>query len=197
LKPLQVCLAVFASLLAAPAGAGITYERVTVGNPGNGTDTSGRPDTAGFGRVDYSYQIGKYDVTIGQYTAFLNAADPTGTNSNGIWNSQMQNNLNIAGISYDADASNGSKYSVINNGGSSANRPITCVSWFDAARFANWMTNGQGGPGTTETGAYDLATAAPQGHRILIGLFSSENPFQDIVAPPCLESFAPNRAFFH
>jgi len=36
-----------------------------------------------------------------------------------------------------------------------------------------------------------------QGHRILIGLFSSENPFQDIVAPPCLESFAPNRAFFH
>jgi hypothetical protein len=38
---------------------------------------------------------------------------------------------------------------------------MTFVSWFNAARFANWMTNGQGGPGTTETGAYDLATAAP------------------------------------
>ena len=34
------------------------------------------------------------------------------------------------------------------------------MSWFDTARFANWMTNGQGG-GSTEAGAYDLATAAP------------------------------------
>jgi formylglycine-generating enzyme required for sulfatase activity len=33
------------------------------------------------------------------------------------------------------------------------------VSWFDAARFANWMTNGQGGPETTETGAYTLNNA--------------------------------------
>jgi formylglycine-generating enzyme len=167
LKPLQVCLAVFASLLAAPAGAGITYERVTVGNPGNATDPSGRPNTAGFGRVDYSYQIGKYDVTIGQYTAFLNAADPNGTNPNGIWNSGMQNDSNIAGISYNAVAAAGSKYAVMSPAGyvptsgvTAANRPITYVSWFDAARFANWMTNGQGA-GSTETGAYDLATAAP------------------------------------
>ena len=167
LKTLSLWLAALACLLAAPAGADqITYEMVTVGNPGNGTDTSGRPNTAGFGSVDYSYQIGKYDVTIGQYTAFLNAADPTGRNPNDIWNSQMQDNLNIAGISYNALASDGSKYSVIGPFGTAygqtgANRPITYVSWFDAARFANWMTNGQGGPGTTETGAYDLATAAP------------------------------------
>jgi hypothetical protein len=40
-------------------------------------------------------------------------------------------------------------------GVTAANRPITYVSWFDAARFANWMTNGQGS-GSTETGAYDL-----------------------------------------
>ena len=68
--------------------------------------------------------------------------------------------FNIAGISYTSEASAGAKYAVINNGGDSSNRPITFVSWFDAARFSNWMTNGQGGPGTTETGAYDLATAA-------------------------------------
>ena len=36
-----------------------------------------------------------------------------------------------------------------------------------------------------------------QGYRILIGLFSSENSFQDIVAPTCLESLASNRALFH
>jgi formylglycine-generating enzyme required for sulfatase activity len=115
--------------------------------------------------VDYSYQIGKYDVTIGQYTAFLNAADPTGMNPNGIYNSSMRTDRNIAGISYDDGASNGSKYSVIGPFGAiqipqatAANRPITYVSWFDAARFANWMANGQGS-GSTENGAYDLATA--------------------------------------
>jgi hypothetical protein len=36
-----------------------------------------------------------------------------------------------------------------------------------------------------------------QGYRILIGLFSSENSFQYIVAPTCLESLASNRALFH
>jgi formylglycine-generating enzyme required for sulfatase activity len=32
---------------------------------------------------------------------------------------------------------------------------VVYVSWFDAARFANWLANGQGG-GSTETGAYTL-----------------------------------------
>jgi formylglycine-generating enzyme required for sulfatase activity len=36
-----------------------------------------------------------------------------------------------------------------------ANRPVVYVSWFDAARMANWMMNGQGS-GSTETGAYTL-----------------------------------------
>jgi formylglycine-generating enzyme required for sulfatase activity len=36
-----------------------------------------------------------------------------------------------------------------------ANRPVVYVTWFDAARMANWMMNGQGS-GSTETGAYTL-----------------------------------------
>ena len=59
-------------LLAVPAHA-VTIDMVTVGNPGNANDTI----DAGYGAVNYEYQIGKYSVTIGQYTAFLNAADPT------------------------------------------------------------------------------------------------------------------------
>ena len=39
-----------------------------------------------------------------------------------------------------------------------ANRPVNYVSFWDAARFANWLHNGQPtgpqGPGTTEDGAY-------------------------------------------
>jgi formylglycine-generating enzyme required for sulfatase activity len=42
----------------------------------------------------------------------------------------------------------------------STNHPIAYVSWGDAARFANWLHNGQPsgaqGPSTTETGAYAL-----------------------------------------
>ena len=135
-----------ACLVAAPASAAqITYDMVTVGNPGNANDTGG----SGIGAVAYSYQIGKYDVTIGQYTAFLNAAAVTDTYA--LYNSSMGSDGKIKGIQQ--DGSSGSyTYSVIG----SANRPITYVSWFDAARFANWMTNGQGGPGTTEDGAYTL-----------------------------------------
>jgi len=152
LKALSLGLAALACLLAVPAlAAPITIDMVTVGNPGNANDTGGTNN----GAVNYEYQIGKYDVTIGQYTAFLNAADANGTNPNGIYNASMGTDLNIAGISYTAGASAGAKYSVINNGGDSSNRPITYVSWFDAARFANWMTNGQGA-GSTETGAYTL-----------------------------------------
>jgi formylglycine-generating enzyme required for sulfatase activity len=151
-KPLPLWLAALACLLAAPAGAEpINYTMVTVGNPGNANDTGGTFN----GAVNYEYQIGKYCVTIGQYTAFLNAADPNGENPNGIYNSSMATNLNIAGISYTSGASAGSKYAVISNGGDSSNRPITYVSWFDAARFSNWMTNNQGS-GSTETGAYTL-----------------------------------------
>jgi formylglycine-generating enzyme required for sulfatase activity len=155
LKTLSFGLAALACLLAAPAlAAPITIDMVTVGNPGNVNDTGGTNN----GAVNYSYQIGKYDVTIGQYASFLNAADPNGTNPNNIYNSSMATDRNIAGISYTSGASAGSKYAVISNGGDSSNRPITYVSWFDAARFANWMTNGQGA-GSTETGAYTLNNA--------------------------------------
>ena len=74
-----------------PAAPLVQYGLVTVGNPGNS------PDTTGFGAVSYTYQIGKYDVTIAQYAAFLNAvakADP-----NGLYNNNMAIDLNIAGIS--------------------------------------------------------------------------------------------------
>jgi sulfatase modifying factor 1 len=147
-KTLSVGLIALACLLSAPAGADqITYEMVTVGNPGNANDTGGTNN----GAVAYSYQIGKYDVTIGQYAAFLNAVATTDTYE--LYYPDMGSNGNIKGIQQ--NGSSGSyNYTVIG----SANRPITYVSWFDAARFANWMTNGQGS-GSTETGAYTLGGA--------------------------------------
>jgi len=120
---------------------------LTVGNPGNADDTGG----TGNGSVAYEYQIGKYDVTIGQYTSFLNAAATTDTYS--LYDTRMGTKGNIEGIQQN-NSSGSYTYSVIG----SADRPITYVSWFDAARFANWMTNGQGDC-STETGAYTLGGA--------------------------------------
>lgn len=42
-------------------------DMVTVGNAGNGADTTG------YGAVSYSFQIAKHEVTIGMYMRFLNA----------------------------------------------------------------------------------------------------------------------------
>jgi sulfatase modifying factor 1 len=132
-------------LLAAPTHA-VTIDWVTVGDAGNAADITG------YGAVNNEYRIGKYEVTIQQYTDFLNAVAQTDTYS--LYNTSMASDLNIAGISR-SGTSGGYFYSVIDNGGPSGNRPITFVSWFDAARFANWMQNGQGSA-DTETGAYTL-----------------------------------------
>jgi len=52
-------------LIGSAVATPITYEEVTVGNPGNAADT--RTGSL-YGAVSYSYQIGTYDVTGSQYT---------------------------------------------------------------------------------------------------------------------------------
>ena len=146
-------VALLLTSLAVPNAHAVTIDMVTVGNAGNDPDTIGD----GFGAVNYSYQIGKYAVTIGQYTDFLNAVATTDTYS--LYNTRMATDLNVAGIS--RTGSSGSySYSVINNGGDSSNRPINYVSWWDSARFSNWMANGQPtgaqNSTTTENGAYNV-----------------------------------------
>ncbi len=143
-----------------PAHA-VTIDLVPVGNAGNAND----PGTGNvYGGVNYSYQIGKYDVTIGQYTDFLNAVAATDTYS--LYNASTATDLNVAGIAQ-SGSSGSYTYSVIaasgsapNGGVSAANRPITYVSWWDSARFSNWMANGQPtgaqNSTTTENGAYNV-----------------------------------------
>jgi len=137
----------FAGLVGIPAVADpITLEMVTVGDAGNA------PNTSGYGAVGYAYQIGKHEVTISQYTAFLNAV--AASDPYGLYDISMGFQENTRGISQ-SGSSGSYSYAVI---GSSGDKPITFVNWFDAARFANWMQNGQGS-GSTETGAYTLGGA--------------------------------------
>lgn len=132
----------------------ITIATVPVGNPKNVSDPA-----TGFGSVAYSYNIGEYDVTAAQYTAFLNAVASTDTY--GVYNSSMAGTTNGApGIVRNGSLGNYA-YSVVAGRG---NYPVTDVSFWDATRFANWLDNGQPigpeGPGTTETGTYTLTPTA-------------------------------------
>jgi sulfatase modifying factor 1 len=138
------------------SAAALELEWVTVGDPGN------PPDKTGFGAVAREFQIGKYEVTVGQYAAFLNAvaaADP-----NGLWNPSMGSALltdsNQGGIRKDLPVfidrigySGGFRYHALSG---AEHKPVLFVSFLSAMRFANWLHHG-GGSGGTETGAYDLA----------------------------------------
>jgi len=135
----------------------LTIDTVTVGDAGNAADSTG------YGAVADVFAIGKYEVTISQYTTFLNSVASVTSDSYivNLWNVNMEFNLNIAGISRRGDGSLASpySYSVIGSG----NRPIAYVSWFDAARFANWVNNGAINGASTETGAYTLLNGASSG----------------------------------
>ncbi len=111
---------------------------VTVGNPGGGS-------------VAYTYNIGKFEVTAGQYCDFLNAvaADDTYGLYSGMANDPNTPDDKTCGITQ--HGSSGSyTYSIPDP--NQYDRPVNNVSWGDAARFCNWLTNGQ------PTGAQSLST---------------------------------------
>ena len=134
---------------------------VSVGDPNNPPDTTVMvtDGTTGYGSVSYVYQMGKYDVTLAQYTQFLNAVAKT--DPYGLYNSYMANGEGEYPFGVSQSGSPGSySYSVTGSNPQVRNMPMTCVTWGDAARFCNWLDNAQPtaaeGNGTTETGAYAL-----------------------------------------
>ena len=143
------------------------YDLVKVGNPNNAAQSGAGVNQNGYGAVTTDFWIGKNKVTIGQYTEFLNAVAKT--NNRGLYNANMNTDQRIRGI--EQTGTDGAfVYTVVGPNGtnpagatSPANRPITFVSWFDSARFANWMANGKptgaAGSTTTDNGAYNVGAA--------------------------------------
>ena len=141
-------------LTAGAVQAAIIVDTVPIGNAGNAGQLSGA-GAGGYGTdrvcgaVPYDYSIGKYEVTASQYTAFLNAVG--GVDAYSLYNTGMADTSNGSGITRSGGGTlaNPYTYSVAP---AFANRPVNFVSWGDAARFTNWLTNNQ------PTGLQDLTT---------------------------------------
>ncbi len=127
----------------------VTIEWVAVG------DTANAADTSTYGSVMAPYRIAETEVTVAQYTEFLNAvakADP-----NGLYSPSMDSGSKaIIQRTGDPDSY---VYTVV---AGRDDTPVRHVSFLDAARFANWLHNDQPtGPQdatTTEDGAYPTAS---------------------------------------
>jgi len=128
---------------------------VSIDHPGNPAD-----QVTGWGKVDYSFEISRYEVTNEEYAEFLNAVARHG-DSKGLYSPLMSQHF-FGGIR--AEPHGNQIHYRVKPG--YARRPVTFVSWFDAVRYANWLHFGKPNPGyavlgTTEgnaaTGAYDTS----------------------------------------
>jgi formylglycine-generating enzyme len=94
-----------------------TIDFVTIGNPGNPADSTGKPPGTPnpAGSVSYEYQMGRYEVSRDMVI--------------------KASNLGGLGVTLrDMSLS----------GGNGVNRPATGVSWNEAARFVNWLNASKG-----------------------------------------------------
>ena len=143
-----------ADVLNMPAGQN-SLQFVTVGNPGNAADPLPTQDIysdvprTGMGTVSYSYQIATLKVTWAQWAQFLNAVAANDTRDLYRYFEQSSD-VTRSGVP-----------------GSWTDSPVPAqansaaiLQWSDAARFCNWLTNGQpqGSEvnGVTETGSYSI-----------------------------------------
>jgi formylglycine-generating enzyme required for sulfatase activity len=155
------------------ASSAIVIETVLIDNPGNLADPS-----TGYGSVPYPFKMAKYKVTISQYVEFLNSVARTqgALSSNGwqvikgLYKAEMDDAdedpgllIRRVGDGTDAAPYVYSAHNSIAWGVNAGNRPIPWVTWFDAARFVNWLHNNQRSDGT-ETGAYTLLNYQVSGY---------------------------------
>ncbi len=192
-------LVVFCATL---VSAEVVFEMVPVGNPGNFGNWSGQTvaiqgtqmgsgNDRICGAVPYAFEIAKFEVTIAQYVEFLNAvaaADPYNlysTGNSGTGGDAFLNNMKRTGTSgsFTYAVGDGTPEALVHWG----NRPVGNISWADAARFCNWMENGQPtglltGDGAqdawlTEDGSYPTLGAPTVGTNVNL-------PYQSVVRRP-------------
>ncbi len=101
-----------------------------------------------------SIKVANHEITNNQYTELLNAAAKSDPN-------QLYN-PNMANVGIQRSSTNGVHFYTVDS--ELEHYPVTYVSWFDAARYANWLANGKPSgvqdSTTTEDGVYNLSAGA-------------------------------------
>jgi len=152
---------------AAPAGAAgpkravVTFKTVKVGAPGNPSvgivpfadaiyascseapEGEGGPPCQQVGRVDHRYRIGRLEVTVRQWVAFLNTVDPRGRNRHRLYSKTESSSAwpRFGQIDFAARARRGRHYSVASPAW--ADKPYGFANFLRAARFVNSLHNGR------------------------------------------------------
>ena len=140
-------------------------------------DLNNKSDTNGYGRVNYPYSIGKFEVTVCEYVEFLNSCFRfRNTSFTSHLNFSIPNTIRSI---YDQDIG-GYVYYIFNDFG---NKPITNINFHNAARYCNWLhhdkpnaetirtTRGATGFSIIDAGAYDF-------NQEMINLPSQYRPFR-------------------
>ncbi len=136
------------------AFSAITIDTVWVRDAGNA------PDVTSYGSVSTDFKMATYEVTNSEYISFLNSVAAVG-DQYGVFNSQMYSN-SFGGVQRTGSGTGGDPWVYGVKGGDSTllDLPVLFVGYWDCARFANWMHNGQPigtqDATTTEDGAYTL-----------------------------------------
>jgi len=188
-------LALPAVASAAPRPAVLTFEMAKVGAAGNPSvgivpfsdaiyescaEAAGiKPPCQEVGGVGYRYGIGKLEVTVAQYVAFLNTVDPAGKNKHGLWSADESGASwpRFGQVDFSAGAGQGRHYKLA--APQWADKPYGFATFLRSARFDNSLYNGkvlsktnssEAGFGyvtykvrlsaNTETGMYDMTKRA-------------------------------------
>ena len=151
-------LALADTSLAAPKPAVVTLKTARVSAPGNpsvaivpfddaiykscGEAPQTKKGCQEVGGVKYRYGIGQLEVTVSQWVAFLNTADPLGRNRRNLYSTNESGQVwpKYGQIDYDASAAPGRHYSVAS--AEWADKPYGFANFLRAARFANSLYNG-------------------------------------------------------
>ncbi|GBQ04007.1 hypothetical protein SSP531S_54970 [Streptomyces spongiicola] len=140
-------------------GEVVTVTTAGVGDPGNPPvgvvpftdavypDCAAAPATPGgcltVGGVRYPYEIGKLEVTVAQWVAFLNTVDPDGHDRLGLWDANESGETwpRYGQVEFAEDARRGRHYSLAHP--EWADKPYGFADFLDAARFVNSLFNGR------------------------------------------------------
>jgi formylglycine-generating enzyme required for sulfatase activity len=141
-----------------PSDTSPIYEEAWT-NRFNDTNDDPLPITkSDLGVVSYPFRISSYEVTNGQYLAFLNSVATGVSSISGLYKSSMTSSP-VGGISV---SGNGTSipftYYVKNN---MESMPVVFVDYVSCIRYINWLSNGAPTgnnilPGITEFGAYSI-----------------------------------------